>query len=358
MPRQSDRVRPAGLSLAALSEIADAELRGDPARVITGVETLKDAGAGEISFLANPRYRSQLLSTKASAVILAAGDAANCPVDCLVSDNPYLAHARVMNALYPIQQGSGGAHPSAFIEDSASVAPSVEIGANCYLGAGVVVEEGAFIGPGCILLDDVVVGAYSRLVAAVTLCADTRLGRGCLVHPGAVIGSDGFGLANDQGAWVKVPQIGRAVLGDEVEVGSCSSIDCGAIGDTVIASGVKIDSQVHIGHNVQIGEHTAIAGCAGIAGSAQIGAYCTIAGGVGVNGHVVLGDHVDVLAMSAVSRPLKQPGTYAGTVPAMEHAQWRKNFARLRQLDDMVRRVQALEKELAALRQQERVHGC
>ena len=190
----------------------------------------------------------------------------------------------------------------------------------------------------------------------VTLGAQTRLGQRCLIHPGAVIGGDGFGLANDQGAWVKVPQIGRAILGDDVEVGSCSSIDRGAIGDTVIADGVKIDSQVHVAHNVEIGEHTAIAGRAAIAGSSRIGAYCTIAGGAGVTGHVELTDHVHVSGVSSVTRSIRKPGVYTGTVPAMEHGVWLKNFARLRQLNDMVRRVQALERELAALRERDGAH--
>ena len=189
-----------------------------------------------------------------------------------------------------------------------------------------------------------------------TLGTETRLGERCLIHPGAVIGGDGFGLANDRGAWVKVPQIGRAVLGNDVEVGSCSSIDRGAIGDTRIADGVKIDSQVHVAHNVEIGEHTAVAGCAGIAGSARVGAHCTIAGAAGIVGHVELGDHVHVSGMTTVTRSLKQPGLYTGTIPAMAHASWQKTFARLRQLDDMVRRVRALEKELAALRQQDEPH--
>ena len=172
-----------------------------------------------------------------------------------------------------------------------------------------------------------------------------------------VIGADGFGLANDDGAWVKVPQIGRVVIGDDVEVGACSSIDCGAIGDTVIEDGVKLDHQVHVAHNVHIGAHTAIAGCAGIAGSTEIGAYCTIAGAAGITGHVQLADHVHVSGMTAVTRSINKPGIYTGTVPPMDHASWLKNFARLRHLDDMVRRVRALERELAALRERDGERG-
>jgi len=345
-----------GLTLKELAEVARAELRGDPALVIERMSTLQDATEGSISFLANPRYKAHLAATKASAVIVSAADAADCAVDCLVSDNPYLAHAQVMAALYPEPRRTGGVHPSACIDPTADIAGSAEISANCFVGAGAVIGDDVLIGPGCVLFDNVQVGAGSRLVGMVTLCADTRLGERCLIHPGVVIGGDGFGLANDHGAWVKVPQIGRAVLGDDVEVGSCCSIHRGAIADTVIGNGVKIDSQVHIAHNVQIGEHTAIAGQVGIAGSAQIGAHCTFGGQAGVVGHVGLADHVHISAKTPVTRSIKQAGVYTSAVPAMEHAAWLKNFARLRQLDDMVRRVKSLEKELAALRESNDAH--
>ena len=339
-----------GLTLQELAEVAQAQLRGDPGRMVDRVATLQDADEGAVSFLANRRYKSYLKTTRASAVILAPADVSDCPVDCLVTDNPYLAHARVMNRLYPSAEPAPGIHATAVVDPLAQVAVTAAIAANCYVGPGAVIEDGVILGPGCVVLENAFIGAGSHLVAAVTLCSDTRLGRRCLIHPGAVIGSDGFGLANDEGAWVKIPQIGRAVLGDDVEVGSCSSIDRGAIADTAIADGVKIDSQVHVAHNVQVGRHTAIAGCAAIAGSSRVGAYCTIAGGAGITGHVELTDHVHVSGVSSVTRSISKPGVYTGTVPAMEHAVWLKNFARLRQLDDMVRRVKALEQELASLR--------
>lgn len=344
-------------TLQQLADLTGAELRGDPARVIVRVATLQDAAEGAISFLANSRYRGFLGDTRASAVILSADEADACPVDCLVAGNPYLAHARVVAALYPEPAPAPGVHPGAWVDPTAQLAAEVSIAAGSYVGAHVVLGENVYIGPGSVLLDGVEVGAGSRLVATVTLCAGTRLGRNCLIHPGAVIGGDGFGLANDEGRWIKVPQIGRAILGDDVEVGSCSSIDCGAIGDTLIADGVKIDSQVHVAHNVHVGRHTAIAGCAAIAGSSRVGEYCTIAGGAGITGHVELSDHVHVSGVTSVTRSIREPGVYTGTVPAMEHGVWLKNFARLRQLDDMARRIKALERELAAMRERDAGSG-
>lgn len=338
------------LTLAELSEIAGTELRGDGSCLIHRVASLSSAGVGEISFLTDPKYKKHLDSTSASAVILSAEHVADCPVNCLVSENPYLAHARVATALHPPRAGRPGVHPTSVVEPTADVSASAEVGANCYIGAGVVLCEDVVIGPGCVLLDDVYVGAESRLLASVTLCSATKLGSRCLIHPGTVIGSDGFGLANDNGAWVKVPQIGCVVLGDDVEIGASCSVDRGAIGNTEIADGVKIDNQVHIAHNVKVGRHTAIAGCVGIAGSTTIGAQNTLAGGALVTGHIELADNVHISGATVVTRSIRKPGLYTGTVPSMEHAGWLKNFARLRHLDDMVRRVKTLEKELAAIK--------
>lgn len=337
-----------GLSLEEAARVSGASLRGDASRVVTHVQPLDKATGDAITFLANPRYRHLLADTNAGAVILSAEDAVDCPVDCLVTDNPYLAHARVTAALYPAPAAVPGIHPSASIADDARVDPTAEVAANCFLGPRVEIGPSVVIGPNCVLLEDVSVGAGSRLVASVTLGVGSRLGARCLIHPGTVIGGDGFGLANHEGEWIKVPQIGRAILGDDVEVGSCSSIDRGAIEDTVIGDGVKLDSQVHVAHNVHIGKHTAMAGCAAVAGSSRIGAYCTIAGAAGLTGHIELGDHVHISGATSVTRSIKTPGVYTSTVPAMEHSVWLKNFARLRYLDDMVRRVKALEKAVAA----------
>lgn len=345
------------VTLKELSVIADAQLRGDPDRFIDHVAPLQDAGPGAISFLANKKYSAYLKDTKASAVICNADDAEDCPVDCLITDNPYLAHARVMTLLYPGEPPPPGIHPSSVVDASAEIAASASVGPNCFIGANVSIGENVQIGPGCIVLDRVTIGSDSRLVGMVTLCADTRLGERCLIHPGAVIGSDGFGLANDHGAWVKVPQIGRAILGDDVEVGACTSIDRGAIGDTEIANGVKLDNQVHVAHNVKIGEHTAMAGCSAIAGSTELGAYCTMAGGSALTGHISVADHVHVSGFTAITRSIRKPGIQTSIVPAMEHGAWLKNFARLRQLDEMARRIKALEKDLETLRGKDEAQG-
>jgi UDP-3-O-[3-hydroxymyristoyl] glucosamine N-acyltransferase len=339
------------MTLGDLAELAGADLSGDATREIEAVNTLQDAQPGEIAFLANPRYKKHLKETRASAVILAPGDAEDCPVDCLVSTNPYLAHARVLTALYPDAPVSPGIHGTAVVDDSAVIPETAEIGPNVFVGPRVRIGEHAVIGPNCVLLDDVVVGECSRLVALVTLGPRTRLGRRSLVHPGTVIGGDGFGLAKDGERWIKVPQIGGTVVGDDVEIGCCCSIDRGAIGDTEIGDGVKIDNQVHIAHNVAIGRNTAIAGCTGIAGSTRVGASCTIAGAVNITGHVEVADGVQLSGTTTVTRSIREPGVYTSTVPAMPHADWLKNFARLRQLDDIVRKMRSLEGEVAVLRE-------
>ena len=242
------------LSLGEIARLTGCELRGDRQRTVSRVQTLDQAGADAISFRSNARYKHLLKDSRAGAVILSADDADACSVDCLISDNPYLAHAVVIKALYPAPDAAAGIHPSATVAAGAQIDKSAEIGPGTFIGAG------------------------------------------------AVIGGDGFGLANDDGTWVKVPQIGGTVLGDDVEVGSCSSVDRGATRDTVIAEGVKLDSQVHVAHSVRIGKHTAIAGCVGIAGSSQIGTYCTIAGAAGITGHIELGDHVHISGATSVTR--------------------------------------------------------
>ncbi|MGD2031165.1 MAG: UDP-3-O-(3-hydroxymyristoyl)glucosamine N-acyltransferase, partial [Gammaproteobacteria bacterium] len=286
--------------LGDLAERSDCELRGDPDVEVTGVATLARAGPGEISFLANPAYREFLAETRAAAVILAEKDADRCPVSALISDNPYLAYARVAAVLHPQPPFQAGISERATVDSSASVAPSAWIGAGSVIESGAVIGEDSFVGPGCTIGSNAVIGAGCRLVARVTLCGDVTIGDRVLVHPGAVIGADGFGIARDGDRWVKVPQLGSVSIGNDVEIGANTTIDRGAIENTVLESGVKLDNQIQIGHNVRIGEHTVIAGCVGISGSTVIGRRCMIAGASGIGGHIQIADDVILLAASVV----------------------------------------------------------
>jgi UDP-3-O-[3-hydroxymyristoyl] glucosamine N-acyltransferase len=335
------------LTLAELAVVAKAQLVGDRDCAIFGVDTLTEAEAGSIAFLANPRYRRYLQSTRASAVILRKEDYGHCPTNALISGNPYLAFARVTVALYPEAPISAGIHPSAVVDRNAQVDPSASVGANSVIDAEAEVGPGCEIGPLCFIGRGAKLGADTRLVANVTVCARSKIGARCRLQPGVVIGSDGFGLANDAGTWVRVPQTGRVCLGDDVDVGANTTIDRGAIRDTLIADGVKLDNLIQLAHNVEVGAHTAMAACTGISGSSRIGRNCTLAGAVGVVGHVEIGDDVHVSGMSMVSRSIRDPGVYTGSIPAMPHAEWRRNFARLKQLDDMARRLRRLESQLA-----------
>jgi UDP-3-O-[3-hydroxymyristoyl] glucosamine N-acyltransferase len=334
------------LSLAQLATITGAQLHGDDACMVHGIGSLDDAQPGELAFLSSSKFRKHLETTKAAVVVLKPKDLARCPVNALVSDNPYLAYALAAAALHAGEKKAAGIHASAVVEDSAEISPGARIEAQCYIGENVHVAEDAVIGPGCVVMDGCRIGAGTRLVANATLGSDTWLGQRCLIQPGAVIGADGFGMANDQGRWVKVPQLGRVVIGDDVEIGACTTVDRGAIKDTIIADGVKLDNQIQIAHNVQIGAHTAMAAGVGISGSTKIGAYCTVAGQAGMAGHLELVDGTHVSGQTAITKSIREPGVYTSTVPAMPHDQWRKNFARLKQLDDMARRLQALEKAL------------
>jgi UDP-3-O-[3-hydroxymyristoyl] glucosamine N-acyltransferase len=265
-------------------------------------------------------------------------------VATLVSANPPLALARVAALFTPAVARPGGIHLSAWVSERAELAPDAWVGPHSVVSAGAHIASGAYIGPGCVLEEDVYLGAGSHLVARVTLCRGVRLGQRVLVHPGAVIGSDGFGLANDAGRWVKIPQLGSVVIGDEVEIGANTTIDRGALDDTVLEEGVKLDNQVQVGHNVRIGAHTAVAGCVGIAGSARIGRYCAIGGGAGIGGHIDIVDHVQITAMSMVAKSITEPGVYSSGLPVEPNRVWNKISARLRRIDELARRLTALEK--------------
>jgi UDP-3-O-[3-hydroxymyristoyl] glucosamine N-acyltransferase len=303
-----------------------------------------------LSYVSSERYLRALRQTAATAVIVAPEHVDEAPCPCLVSENPTLAFARAVGLLHPRATAAAGCHPSAVIAASADVDPSASIGPQCFIDDDVRIGAGVEIGPGCVVQRGSVIGDESRLVANVTVCAQSLIGRRVLLHPGAVIGREGFGFARDGERWVRIPQVGRVRLGDDVEVGANSAVDRGAIGETVIAAGVKIDNLIQIGHNVSIGEHTAMAACSGISGSTRIGRNCTIAGAVGMAGHLTIGDDVHFTGMAMVTRSFERAGTYSSGIPAMPGNDWRRNVARFRHLDEMARRLRRLEDEVAALR--------
>ena len=326
------------------------ELRGDTGTPIHGVATLANATADELGFLANPRYRTQLDSTRAGAVVLRAADADACRGAALIADDPYVAFARIAALYESAPAAQAGAHASAVIDAGARVAASAAIGPYCVIEADAVVDEGAILGAHCIVGRGCRVGAQSRLVARVTLVQDVTLGKRVLVHPGVVIGADGFGIAFDRGAadhgrWVKVPQLGGVVIGDDCEIGANTTIDRGALGDTVLEEDVRLDNQIQIAHNVTIGAHTAMAGCSAVAGSARIGRYCLVGGGAGILGHLEIADRVTVTAMSLVTHSIREAGEYSSGTPIQDNRQWRRNAARFKHLDEFVRRVDADRRE-------------
>jgi UDP-3-O-[3-hydroxymyristoyl] glucosamine N-acyltransferase len=320
------------------------ELHGDPAVAVECVATLQEAAPGAISFLANPRYRRHLPGTRATAVVLDAASVVDCPTNSLIADNPYATYARIAQLLYPVVPVTAGRHPSAVVEPDAIVDASAWIGPHAYVGAAARIGAGASVGPGCNVLAGAQIGAGTRLVAQVTLADGVRVGTRCLLHPGVVIGADGFGHSPDSDGYIKIPQVGSVVIGDDVEVGANTTIDRGAIGDTVVENGVKIDNQVQVGHNCRIGEHTVISGCVGISGSVTIGKRCMIGGMVGVVGHLQIADDVYLTGKTMVSHSITKAGLYSGQLPFDEARRFRRNSARFQQLDELARRVRALER--------------
>lgn len=332
-------------SLAELAERFGLDLRGDGTVRIRGVGTLAGAGPGQLSFLANPRYRRDLAGTAAAAVVLAAADAEDSPVPCLVAKAPYAAFARVAALFDPAPLRPAGVHPSAAIAADAFVDPTAHVGPFVAIGARSRIEAGAVVGPGCVVGDDCIVGPGTVLEARVTLVVRVRLGARVRIHPGAVLGADGFGLAMDAGRWLKVPQRGGVVVGDDTEIGANTTIDRGALEDTVLEEDVRLDNQIQIGHGVRIGAHTAMAGCVAVAGSTRIGRNCLIGGGAGIVGHIELCDRVTVTAMSLVTQSISEPGEYSSSLPAQDARSWRRTGARLRQLDELARKIAALTKD-------------
>lgn len=317
------------LRLGAIVETLGGELCGDAERTIEGLAPLESATPAQLSFLSNPKYAQQLATSRAGCVIVGPAQraAALARGDCIVAEQPYLYFARVTQ-LWKRQLGADtgpAVHPSAVVDPDAVIDPTARIGALC------VVERGARVGAGSVLM------------ARVTLAKGCEVGERCIIHSGAVIGADGFGFAPNQGAWEKIEQLGAVRIGNDVEIGANTCIDRGALGDTVIEDGVKLDNLIQIAHNVRIGKHTAMAGCVGVAGSATIGAHCTIGGSAGILGHLTLADNVHISSFSLVTRSILKPGHYTGIFPIDDNAAWEKNAATLKQLHKLRERIKALE---------------
>lgn len=331
--------------LGDIAKALGAELRGDPDVRVSGLATLQAAGPGHISFLANPSYAKYLTDTCASAVILSPAMAGDSPADVLLMDNPYLGYAQLSHWFDPEPVAAPGNHPSAVIDPAAKIAEDACIGPNAVIEAGADLGAKVVVGAGSVIGARARIGAGTVIRPRVTIGHDVVLGKRCHILSGAVIGSDGFGFANEKGIWHRIAQLGRVVLGDDVEVGANTTIDRGALDDTVIGDGVKLDNLIQIAHNVQIGDHSAMAAMVGIAGSTRIGRHCVFGGASGVAGHLEIGDQVHLTGMTLVTGDIREPGVYSSGTSADTNRQWRKNAVRFRQLDALARRVKELEKK-------------
>jgi UDP-3-O-[3-hydroxymyristoyl] glucosamine N-acyltransferase len=322
------------------------ELIGDAKLRISQVATLESARATDISFVSRPRFLAQLAHTGAAAVILGAALRDATSIARIVCNDPYVYFAKVSALLNPPAAATAGVHKSAVIDKTARVDKSATIGACAVIGKRVKIGRQVRIGAGCYVGDDASIGACSTLHSNVSVYHQCRIGARCIVHAGAVIGADGFGIAQEAGVWQKIPQIGGVIIGDDVEIGANTTIDRGALDDTEIGDGVKLDNQIQIAHNVKIGAHTAIAACVGIAGSATIGRHCALGGAAMIYGHITIADNVSISAGTLVMKSLGEPGTYTGVYPFSTHQRWLKNAAQLRRLDELAQRVRALEAAL------------
>ena len=327
-----------------------ASLEGERERIIGAVAPLESAGPSDLTFLANPRYRNAVATTRAGAVVLTAADqsALRPQASVVVCEQPYAWFA------FAAQELDRPAEHTAGIDRSAQIDPAAHVADNCRIGPNVVIEAGARIGAGCRIEagsyvgNDAQIGAASRLYPGVRVLAGCTLGARCILHSGAVIGADGFGFAPFAGSWIKIPQTGRVIVGDDVEIGANTTIDRGTMGDTVIEDDVKIDNQVQVAHNCRIGAHTVVAGCVGIAGSAIIGKYCQLGGAAMIHGHITICDQVVVSGGTLISRSINEPGFYSGVFPFMTNHDWERNAAVVRHLRELRERLRSLEKRLGS----------
>jgi UDP-3-O-[3-hydroxymyristoyl] glucosamine N-acyltransferase len=336
------------MSTYTLEDIAkqiQAELKGDPHCEIERAEPLASATMGAITFLANPQYQDFLTQTQASAVILRSKDRDQCPTNALIVSNPELAFTQVLNLLYPPPAIKPGIHSTVVIGENCQIDPLATIGAYCVIADGVKIGARTVVEAGTIIGAEVTIGADCHLYSRVTLYHRVVLGNRVILHSGAVIGADGFGLAHDGQRWVKTPQVGCVVIGDDVEIGANTTVDRGALQNTIIGKGVKIDNLVQVAHNVKIGDHTAIAGCVAIAGSVEIGRHCMVGGSAAINGHITITDGVILTGTAAVGQSISEPGVYSSGVGVQKNSIWRRNMVRFHQLDEMAKRLRRLEQK-------------
>jgi UDP-3-O-[3-hydroxymyristoyl] glucosamine N-acyltransferase len=347
-----------GTRLTELVERFGGQLEGDPDLEVAAIAPLERAGATDISFLGNSKLRALAAQSRAAALILSPQDeeavAASYGGARIVTRNPYAYFARAAQYLLSSSAASAdarppGIHPSAVVHESARVDPTAHIGPLVSVGAGAVIGAGAIIDAGCHIGREAVVGAGTHLFANVSFLERCVIGARGIIHSGAVIGGDGFGFAVEDGVYIKIPQVGRVVMGDDVDIGANTTVDRGALDDTVIGDGVKLDNQIQIGHNCSIGAHTAMAGCVGVAGSARIGSYCTFGGAAMVNGHIEIADHVHITAGTLVANSIREPGRYTGFYPIATNAEWERSAALVRNLPSMRNKIRALEKAVKAL---------
>ncbi|QBE65737.1 UDP-3-O-(3-hydroxymyristoyl)glucosamine N-acyltransferase [Pseudoduganella lutea] len=347
-----------GIRLGDLVERFGGELTGDPNLQVVGIAPLTDAGVSHISFLSNSKFRAQAGQSRAAALILSPNDdplvAQTYAGARIVTKNPYAYFARAAQYFESLTAHvpAPGVHPTAYVDPTAQVDATAHVGPHATIEAGAIVKARAVIDAGCFIGREAVVGEDTHFFANVTFHARCVIGARGILHSGAVIGTDGFGFANEGGVYIKIPQVGRVVIGDDVDIGANTTVDRGALADTVIEDGVKLDNQIQIGHNCHIGAHTAMAGCVGVAGSARIGKYCTFGGAAMVLGHLTIADHVHVSSASMVSRSIVEPGHYTGFYPLAKNSEWEKSAAIVRNLGAMREKIRALEKSIKKINNQ------
>ena len=348
-----------GIRLGDLVERFGGQLVGDPNLEVTAIAPLDTAGASHISFLSNSKLRALAAQSGAAALILSPLDdptvAATFEGARIVTTNPYAYFARAAQYFASLTDHvpPAGVHPSAVVAATAVIDPSAHIGPHVTIDDGAVIEAQAIIDAGCYVGRNAVIGEGTHLFANVTFHAGCQIGKRGILHSGAVIGTDGFGFANEGGVYIKIPQTGRVLIGDDVDIGANTTIDRGALEDTIIEDGVKLDNQIQIGHNTRIGAHTAMAGCVGVAGSAKIGSRCTFGGAAMVLGHLEIADNVHISSGSMVSRSVLEPGQYTGFYPLAKNAEWERSAAIVRNLGSMREKLRALEKTIKTLTEQQ-----